>query len=270
MPDEPRHTVSEDPLSPSEREEHELDLIAFCDRALALLGDISGLDVLYAGGAVPLWLEGLAERVGPDGSLTALESDVEKAGESRVWLSRAGLPCPARVVTGDVFSPPFGPESFDLVYSAGLLHELDVSERPARGAISALAATLRPGGRLVTDDFVDSVPAVQLEEEALEADLRRELSGAEPYGIGPPERLAALHEEALESVQRRVLPPFEIRHLDRVFLAGDEPEGLSGLSGLPGDTGRSLRDRWGALRERVIREGYTRPATLYVEGRKRG
>ena len=56
-----------DPLSPSQREEFEEDLISFCDRALELLGDIGSLDVLYAGGASPLWLEGLAGRIGPEG-----------------------------------------------------------------------------------------------------------------------------------------------------------------------------------------------------------
>ena len=37
-----------------------------------MLGDIEGLNVLYAGGASPLWLEGLAWRVGLTGRLTAL------------------------------------------------------------------------------------------------------------------------------------------------------------------------------------------------------
>src|ERR687890_19964 len=57
----------QDPLSPEEREELEDDLIAFCDRELDLLGDIKGLDVLYAGGSSPLWVEGLSQRVGERG-----------------------------------------------------------------------------------------------------------------------------------------------------------------------------------------------------------
>ncbi len=38
-------------LTPEEREEFEEDLIPFCDRELDLLGDLRGLDVLYAGGS---------------------------------------------------------------------------------------------------------------------------------------------------------------------------------------------------------------------------
>lgn len=252
-----------DPLSLRQREEFEQDLVSFCDRALDLLGDISGLKVLYAGGAAPLWLEGLAERTGPHGSLTALEDDAGRAEEAGRWLAEAALPCPVRVVDGDVFRPPFASGSFDLAYSAGLLHELDVGLRPAEEAMRALAATLRPGGRLATDDFVDSVPAIQLEDEALEDELRRGLDGGEPYGIGPPERLVALHEEALESVRWSVSPPSGLRYLDRLFLAEEEPEGLAEL---PEAARRGLRGRRLALRGRVRQEGYTRPATLYVEG----
>lgn len=248
-----------DPLSLAEREEFEEDLVSFCDRALDLLGGISGLNVLYAGGAAPLWLEGLAERLGAEGSLTALETDAGKAAAARRWLGEAELPCPVSVVTGSVFSPPFAPGSFDLAYSAGLLHELDVGGRLAEEAIYALSATLRPGGRLATDDFVDSVPATQLEDEALEAEPRRTLHGEESYGIGPPGRLISLHEELLEGVSWRELSPFGLRHLDRLFLAEEEP---------PEATRESLRGRRLALRERVQREGYTRPATLYVEGRR--
>src|ERR687890_880372 len=65
-----------DPLTPEDREEFEGDLIAFCDRQLDLLGDIRGLAVLYAGGSSPLWIEGLSQRIGEGGSLTAIDMDL--------------------------------------------------------------------------------------------------------------------------------------------------------------------------------------------------
>lgn len=213
------------------------------------------MDVLYAGGASPLWLEGLAERIGPGGSLSALDADEERVRQARRWLAEAGLPCRVPVLAGDVFASPFAKDSFDLVYSAGLLHELDVSQRPVAEAIRALRATLRPGGRLVTEDFIDSVPAAQLEEETIEGESRRG-RGEEPYGIGAAERLISLHERELDGVSWRTLPPFGIRHMDRAFLASERPEGAD----------EELRGRRLALRERVREEGYTRPATLYVEG----
>jgi Methyltransferase domain len=253
----------EDPLSPEEREAYERDLISFCDRELDLLGDIEGFAVLYAGGSSPLWLEGLSQRIGSTGTLVALEADTELVEGSRERLWDADLAAPVRIVAGDVFRPPFEGETFDLAYSAGLFHELDVRERSAEEALAALASVVRLGGRVATSDFVDSVSAVQLEDEELQREMARELSGAEFYGIGPPECLIALHQALLDDVRWRISPPSPIRHLDRVVLAEEE---LEKLRRLPIGAIRRLLERRRALRERIRREGYTRPATLYVEG----
>jgi SAM-dependent methyltransferase len=258
-----------DPLTPEERAEFEEDLIAFCDRELVLLGDdVRGLDVLYAGGSSLLWLEGLSQRIGERGSLTALDSDVERIRESRGLLEEdVDLAAPVRLVAGDVFEPPFQPRTFDLVYSAGLFHELDVRERTAEDALAALVSVTRPGGRIATSDFVNSVPAVQLEDEEIEAQLAREISGKELYGIGPPNRLVALHRSLLDEVRWRVSPPRNVRHLDKLALAEEEP---ASLSLLPVGVQQRLRRSREALLEQVRREDYTRPATLYVEGRVPG
>ena len=248
-------------MTPEEREEFEGDLISFCDRELDLLGNIRNLDVLYAGGSSPLWLEGLSQRIGEGGSLTALDVGGVRAG--REALRDADLAAPVRLASGDVFEPPFEPRKFDLVYSAGLLHELDVRGRASEDALAALVTVTRPGGRIATSDFVDSVPAVQLEDEKIEAELAREVSGKVLYGIGPPERLVALHESSLDDVRWRLSPPHNFRHLERLVLADEEP---ADLSFLPADTRERFHGRRLALLERVRREGYTRPATLYVEG----
>jgi ubiquinone/menaquinone biosynthesis C-methylase UbiE len=259
----PGRTYKEGPLTPGERHEFELDLIAFCEGELDYLGNIGGLDVLYAGGSSPLWLEGLSQRIGKKGSLTALELDEERTAEARELLEEAELSAPVRLVTGDVFEPPFGTRTFDLVYSAGLFHELDVRERSVEDALAALVSVTRDGGRISTSDFVDSVPAVHLEDEELQRELAREASGSELYGIGSPERLIALHERVLAHVQWRVSPPRKLRHLDELVLAEDEP---ASLSQLPTSARARIRSRRQVFLERVRREGYTRLGTLYVEG----
>ena len=78
-----------DLLTPEERETFEQNLISFCDRELDLLGDIGGLNVLYAGGASPLWIEGLSQRTGNTGTLTALDADTERV-EAAQTLPRSG------------------------------------------------------------------------------------------------------------------------------------------------------------------------------------
>ena len=259
----PEGLYKEDPLTPDEREEYESDLIAFCDRELDLLGDIEGLNVLYAGGASPLWLEGLARRVGPTGHLTALELDPDQVSRAADVLGEADLPIPVRLAIGDVFELPFQPRTFDLVYSAGLFHELDTRKEPAGEALSTLARSVRAGGRVATGDFIDSVAATQLEDEEIQAEWTRGALGREFYGIGPPERLVALHETVLDDVRWRISPPYPFRHLDKLVLDEDEP---AGFLLLPAETVERLRERRSVLRERIEREGYTRPATLYVEG----
>jgi SAM-dependent methyltransferase len=259
----PRRLYREDPLSPEECEAYENDLITFCDRELDLLGDIEGLAVLYAGGSSPLWLEGLSQRIGSTGTLVALEADTELVEEGQELLREADVAAPVRILVGDVFRPPFEGDTFDLVYSAGLLHELDVRGRSTEDPLAALASVVRTGGRVATSDFVDRVPAVQLEDEEFQRELRWELSGAELYGIGSPERLITLHKTLLDDARWRLSPPHPIRYLDKVVLAEDEPEEIRSL---PVGARRRLRERRRVLRERIRREGYTRPATLYVEG----
>jgi len=205
----------------------------------------------------------LSQRIGGEGSLAALDLDAERLEEARELLRGVDLAAPVSLVAGDVFDPPFEPRTFDLVYSAGLFHELDVRERSAEGALVALISVTRPGGRIATDDFIDSVPAVQLEDEEFRRELVREVSGAELYGIGPPDRLIKLHAAVLDNVRWRILPPHNVRHLDRLVLEEGEPEACAHLLA---DARRRFQRRRKALLERVRREGYSRPATLYVEG----
>lgn len=260
----PHRLYREDPLSPEEREVYERDLISFCDRELDLLGDIEGLAVLYAGGSSPLWLEGLSQRIGRMGTLVALEAGVELVEEGQELLREADLAAPVRITAGDVFRPPFGGDAFDLVYSAGLFHELDVRGRSVEEALAALVSVVKTGGRVGTSDFVDSVPAVQLDDEEFQRELRWEMSGTELYGIGSPESLITLHNTLLDDVRWRLSPPYPVRYLDTVVLAEDEPEEICSL---PVGARRRLRERRRVLRERIRHDGYTRPATLYVEGR---
>ena len=256
------------PLTPEARDEFEADLISFCGRELDLLGDIRSLDVLYAGGASPLWLEGLSRRIGAEGRLTALEAEADLVDRARDALRDADLHAPVRLVVGDVFDPPLPLGTFDLAYSAGLLHELDVREKTAEGALAALARAVRPGGCVATSDWVDiseSPPPADLEWERMEAEAVREIHGTGLYGIGAPGRLIQLHERILHDIRWLVSSSHPLRHLDKVMLS--EPDEPVEYISLDGDTRRRLLTRRRTLKERIRREGYDRTATLYVEGR---
>ncbi|CAN5876406.1 hypothetical protein BH23ACT11_BH23ACT11_14860 [soil metagenome] len=253
-----------DPLTLKEREEFEEDLTSFCDSQLDLLGEIQGLNVLYVGGSSLLWIEGLSTRIGANGTLTVLDVDEEALDDTRENLDEADLASPVKLVAGDVFAPPLDENTFDLAYSAGLFHELDVATAPVGRALDSLAGVVRRGGRIATTDFVDSVPAVQFEDEHRDAELARQLAGRELYGIGPPERLIALHDQFLSELEWQVIPPHSIRHFAKIALAEPEPDILQ----LATDGQRAeWRRRRAELESRIICDGYTRPATLFLEGR---
>ena len=129
----------------------------------------------------------------------------------------------------------------------------------------ALRSVARSGGRVVTADFVDSEAAVQLEDEELEAEMRRAAYGSEVYGIGTagtpdlsapgasPGRAVAIHATTGDP------SPLE---------TGPGRRGAHDALLVPAEVAWRLRERRRTLRDRILNEGYTRPATLYVEGLK--
>lgn len=262
----PEGEAEKDPLSPQERDEYERDLISFCDRELDLLGDIRGRNVLYAGGTSPLWIEGLAGKIGDHGSLAILDNDENGLANAEAYFAPDELPLRPRFACGDVFETPFERGAFDLVYSSGLLHELDVRGRED-GVIEALdgmARVARPGGAVVGSDFVDDVDAAQIEDEAIEAEILRLTTGAELFGVGSSARIIEVLESRFPQCGHSIHEPFDIRHLDKLFFAEPDPRELDALA--PNDAER-LRRRRASLRERVRANGYTRPATLFFDMR---
>ena len=94
-----------------------------------------GLDVLDAGCGMGRWLH-FATRLG------ARTVGMDVSGAVDVAARREGPR--ADFVQADLRWPPFPPESFDLVYSLGVVHHL---ADPA-AAVAALARLVRPGGTL--------------------------------------------------------------------------------------------------------------------------
>ncbi|MGH3088579.1 MAG: hypothetical protein ACRDSJ_14830, partial [Rubrobacteraceae bacterium] len=116
---------------------------------------------------------------------------------------------------------------------------------------------------VATSDFVSDTPSVQLEEEAIEAEVSRLSSGAELHGIHGSELVISAHEEVLGAVGHRVMEPFRIRHLDKLTLSREAPPGIEMLVG---EDRERMRRRWRGFSRRVREEGYTRPATIFIEG----
>jgi 2-polyprenyl-3-methyl-5-hydroxy-6-metoxy-1,4-benzoquinol methylase len=109
-------------------------------RHLAALGVGAGWQCLEVGcgaGSIALWL---AERVGPRGSVLAIDLDprfLEGHGRSNLTVMRH-----------DVTTDPLAPASFDLIHARAVLVHL----RDPEAVLRRLMAALRPGGWLVIED----------------------------------------------------------------------------------------------------------------------
>jgi ubiquinone/menaquinone biosynthesis C-methylase UbiE len=150
------------------------------------LGLAAGWHCLDAGAGTGSLAAALVERVGPTGSVTALDSDTRflapLASERLV------------VVEADLAGMDLPIGRFDLVHARLVLEHLPERDR----ALAALAAAVRPGGWLLLEDFDWSTamvvdPASELHERVARACLTLFSAHAyDPYyGRRLPRRLAA-------------------------------------------------------------------------------
>jgi SAM-dependent methyltransferase len=106
---------------------------------IASLGLTPGMCVLDAGCGTGEALAWLANAIAPGGLVLGIDLAVAHAR-----VARSAAPA-AWVVAADLAQPPLRAGSFDLVWSANMLHHL---REPRRG-LQSLRELLRPGGRLV-------------------------------------------------------------------------------------------------------------------------
>lgn len=122
---------------------------------------------------------------------------------ARTRLRRARLTARARLVRGDIRRLPFEAETFAVIAAPyGILQSL-VRERDLAATLSAIAAALRPGGRLVVD-LVADLPAWREYRE--ETKLR---------GWRPGRRAHLTLVESVRQDRRRGLTIFDQEFVER-------------------------------------------------------
>ncbi|MCZ4510799.1 class I SAM-dependent methyltransferase [Streptomyces sp. ActVer] len=130
----------------------------FSRRQVELTGIARGRRCLEAGGGGGSLGDWLGEQVGPDGEVTITDLDLRRA-ESRP------RPSHVRLLRHDIVQDPLPADGYDLVHARLVLQHL-----PERlDVLARLAGALRPGGRLVLEEFDTQwmpVPAAPDEEAA--------------------------------------------------------------------------------------------------------
>jgi SAM-dependent methyltransferase len=182
------------------------------------------LDVGAGGGSITQWL---CDRVGPEGSVLAVDADtrfLEKLGAPNLELMRA-----------DVEQEELPEAAFDLVHTRFLLQHLPGRDR----VLEKLARALKPGGLLLVLDSGGTPPQAMQQVERFQRFALAMLEAASKAGWdltwapSLPQRLTTL---GLEDVQARSF---------REFVRGS-PRGFTGF------TAASI-DR---LRERLVATGH--------------
>jgi len=125
-------------------------------RALALCTELPERpDVLDVGCGPGMQTLALAAATG--GIITAVDAHEPFLDQLRERAEAAGVRDRLHVMRGDMTDLPFGPDSFDLIWSEGAAYIMGISE-----AFDAWRAFLRPGGYIVVSELVwlvDDVPA---------------------------------------------------------------------------------------------------------------
>ncbi|MBC7339706.1 MAG: class I SAM-dependent methyltransferase [Firmicutes bacterium] len=124
------------------------------ERMLALLGDVSGLQVLDVGCGLGRLSVTLARR----GALvTAGDISEGMLAQTRRLSEKYGVAHRVTTVRMNAEAMPFADASFDLVVGTGILHHLDVPR-----ALGEIRRVLRPGGRALFEEPLGHNPILRL------------------------------------------------------------------------------------------------------------
>lgn len=115
-----------------------------------IVGIAPGWRVLDAGCGGGSFLPILAELVGPDGALTALDLAPENVAAVRARVASAPLACPVAAEVGGVAELPFPDDTFDAAWCANVAQYLTDDE--LRAALAEFRRVVRPGGLVAIKD----------------------------------------------------------------------------------------------------------------------
>ncbi|GGP66876.1 class I SAM-dependent methyltransferase [Streptomyces melanogenes] len=107
--------------------------------------------VLDAGCGPGEFLPWLAELVGPEGRVSAVDLAEENAALAAERVARWKSPCPVDVRQGDLLKLPYADDSFDAVWCANTVQYLDDEQLAL--ALRELVRVVRPGGIVAVKDL---------------------------------------------------------------------------------------------------------------------
>ncbi|MFE1958241.1 methyltransferase domain-containing protein [Streptomyces sp. NPDC059479] len=110
-----------------------------------------GRHVLDAGCGTGAFLPWIADAVGPEGRVSAVDLAEENAELAAARMAARGAPCELDVRQGDLLRLPYPDDTFDAVWCANTTQYLSDEELPL--ALRELRRVVRPGGTIAVKDL---------------------------------------------------------------------------------------------------------------------
>lgn len=174
--------------------------------ALDEVGVAPGWHVLDAGCGTGAFLPWLAELVGPEGRLSAIDLADENAALARERMRQAPQGPPVEVRQGDLLELPYADGTFDAVWCANTTQYL--SDDELRRVLAELRRVVRPGGLVAIKDLDASLITVRPADPFLFTDFFRRASASPGYArqlLRSRDLYRWLAEAGLESVRGRTV-----------------------------------------------------------------
>ncbi|MEZ4571018.1 MAG: class I SAM-dependent methyltransferase [Thermomicrobiales bacterium] len=121
------------------------------ESALRMVGFEPGWHVLDAGCGVGNYVPLIAEIVGMDGKITALDLEADNVAAVQERFDTWNLDCHCEALVGSVLSLPLEDDSVDAVWCAHVLAYLD--DEAAAAAVREFSRVVRPGGIIALKDL---------------------------------------------------------------------------------------------------------------------
>jgi SAM-dependent methyltransferase len=181
---------------------------------LALPAGSRGLDVGCGVGLYALWL---AEAVGTNGSVVAIEPAAERVDAARQYIGSAMTAPRLTFRVGDGTKIDAPDASFDWLWCGDVLHHID--ERAT--ALREFLRVVRPGGAIVVKEsqamsavFLPGYPVLERKLQTAEMELHREEAGGGSFQERRQQTPAAMRAAGLGDVTMRIHPVQRVAPLD--------------------------------------------------------
>ena len=217
------------------------------------------------GGFLPI----IADFVGPNGSIAAIDLAPENAALAEERVRAWQLPCPLEVRVGNVITLPYPDDAFDAVWCANTL--MYVNDAKMAQALAEMRRVVRPGGLTAIEESDLSAQCVLPGDPLSDSrfrDARARSSAHARHGMRARATYHWLKDAGLVDIRQRLVPIKRFAPFDRATEEGSEWAFrlfAQQAAELP-DLSEADQAAWRVRRSRQRRQPLQQPGRLPLRG----